>query len=157
MATDSTTNKIAILGLITGLGLILFFFWKKIASKNLPTAIPVAPIVGQSVSKKIETGYSKDMVTFSEYEVKKYAGWIDTIVSEVEKLKTSTHKVATAQMVKNAETLKSMSDANLRAVVNYWQKVRVSKIINSPIFSVTYVDNTEAIPAFLRRLQDLGY
>ncbi|MBC8051877.1 MAG: hypothetical protein H7Y13_02315 [Sphingobacteriaceae bacterium] len=162
MSTASTSNKIAILGLIAGLGLVIFFFWKKVRAKalNLPAALP---IVGQNVAQKIEIGYSKDMVTFSEFEVKKYAGWIDAIISEIKSLKDAAKKESTPKMLHNVDVLKSMSDANLRSVVNYWQKVRGANILKSPIFNSNevlgfyYLDNTEKIPALLYRLQDLGF
>jgi hypothetical protein len=158
--TASVSNKITLLSLVAGLGLIGFFVWKKLQNKPLlPAAISSVPVQAPAlnVTQKLQIGYAKDMITFSDAEVKKYAGWIDAMISEVNSLKTASKKVATKKLIYNADVLKSMSDANLKAVVNYWQKVRSGNIIKSPIFSVTYVDNTETIPRLLSRLLDLGY
>lgn len=155
--TQSSSNNITILALFAGIGVLAWFLIRKFKKASPILAGQTSNAPALTVADRIVQGYDADLKTFSDAEIKKYAGWIDTIIDGARTLKSSGKTVATDQMIYNANILKSMSDANLKAVVNYWQGVRLTKIIESDMFKAHYVDNSETIPAFFRRLQDIGF
>lgn len=146
-------SKLEIFALVAGIGLMVFFFLKKAkAAVVMPTTIkPNSP----NVTEKIAIAFNASLATLNADEIKRYAGWIDTLNQELANQKAKRSINATAKMVYNANGLKSLSEANLKAVIGYWQKARGLKIEQAAFYKGPVQDNTEAIPAFIRRLRDL--
>ncbi|MBK0383530.1 hypothetical protein I5M32_11235 [Pedobacter sp. SD-b] len=148
-------NKGLIFGLVAGVGLLVFFFIKKSKAALKQSEAPPQNPATATIAQKIATGYNANATTLNSSEVKRYAGWIDAINDDVLAQKSKKSIDATAKMIYNANLIKSLSDANLKSVIGFWEKARGIKITQSVFFVGPILDNTETIPAFIRRIKDL--
>lgn len=110
-----------------------------------------------TVSDKIATAGNSSMGTLSESEVKRYAGWIDRIIQilvQSRNERKNKYGIPTPEALSNADTLNSLSDANLRAVANYFRSVRGANALNTGLNM--FLDNSGTLVELTFRLDELG-
>lgn len=132
---SQTNNQTIVRGLLIlgATAIVYLLFFSKKASAAAATLLPAVtdPKKGKpiSVADTIATKSTSALGTLSDSEIKKYATWIDRIIQILAQSRAerkSSYAVPTEEALSNADTLNRLSNANLRAVVNYWKGIRGS-------------------------------
>lgn len=151
-------NKIGIIALISGIGLMIYFFLKSkksLANQPLPDVYKDPP--ASSVADQIKNATMVNFNKLTQAEVSKYATWIDAIIDNLKTGKNTSLGTVNATVVNNSKTLAKIANPELIKVVNQWQKVRNLKIQDSLIFKSSTLDVTGSFPALVRKLKDIGF
>jgi DNA-directed RNA polymerase sigma subunit (sigma70/sigma32) len=157
---NQTNNKtIAFALLVIAAGAIVYFVLGNKKAKAAEATL--APAVSDpkkskpiTVAETIATKSTSAVGTLSDAEIKKYATWIDRILQilvQSRNERKSKYAIPTEEALSNADALNKLSNANLRAVVNYWKGIRGSlKGLDM------FVDNSGRLIELTFRLDELG-
>ena len=134
---NSTFSALAIVSLIAGIALLLWYFLRKKATEAIQPVLTVTP----TVNDKIATGFAANMAKLSEDEIKKYAANLNAANSiAFQYLDKEGSDTTFNQQLKAVNDLAtgSLKDG-FADVVNYWKSTN----------GITNVNETNIIKAKL--------